>query len=60
MIAVKYNTPIEVTEQQYSRIIVDYASLVAHRSEDGKFFISWWAGPNAKQWKAHLEKFLNN
>ena len=37
-----YNTSVEVTEKQYNAVIVRCAGIIAHRIENGKYFIKLW------------------
>ncbi len=42
-IVIKYNTPIEVSKEQYKFLMNEYSGIVAGRvSEDGKFYIRVW------------------
>lgn len=44
MIEVKYDTSIEVSEEEYIFITNKFRGTVAHRkSNDGKFFIKVWS-----------------
>lgn len=38
-IEIKYDTPIEVTKEQYNVLVKDMAGVVAHREENGKYYI---------------------
>jgi hypothetical protein len=38
-IKIKYDTPIEVSKKQYDIIINDFSGVVAHRTENGKYFV---------------------
>lgn len=38
-IDIQYDVPILVTEDQYRRLIVKCAGIIAHRQEEGKFYI---------------------
>ncbi len=43
-IVIKYNTPIEVTKEQYKVLMIKCRGIVAgHESDDGKFYIKVWA-----------------
>jgi tricorn protease-like protein len=56
MVEIEYNTPIEVTEDQYQRIVGRYRMVVAHRQDaEGRYWIKLWA----MEFKGHLEKELN-
>jgi len=37
--SMKPNEPIEVTKKQYDRLIVDCAGIIAHRAENGRYWI---------------------
>jgi hypothetical protein len=39
---IKYNTPIEVTEKQYRKLMTECAGIVAGRKENGKYYIKVW------------------
>ncbi len=39
---IKYDTSIEVTEIQYSRLMVALPGIVAGRVEKGKYYIKCW------------------
>jgi hypothetical protein len=39
---IKYDTPIEVTESQYRKLMSDFAGIVAGRQENGRYFIKVW------------------
>ena len=52
---IEYNTPIEVTEVQYKRIVGKFGMIVAHRVDDaGRYWIKLWA----MEFKDKLEKEL--
>lgn len=34
-----YDTETEVTEKQYHRVVIHCEGIIAHRSEDGKYYI---------------------
>lgn len=55
MIEVKYDTPIEVTEKQYTEITRLLAGCVASKKEGGKYYIKLWL----MQFKLKLEHYLN-
>lgn len=42
-IEIKYDTPIEVTEKQYKRLMNECSGIVAGRQEGGRFYIKVWA-----------------
>jgi len=39
---IKYNTPIEVTEDQYNRVARCCGTIAAHRIFKGKYYIKLW------------------
>ena len=39
---IKYDTQIEVSKQQYDKLIVDCTGIIAHREQNGKYFIKVW------------------
>lgn len=39
---VKYDVPIEVSQDNYNKIVRNYSGRIAHRTEDGKYFIKVW------------------
>ncbi len=42
MITIKYDTPIEVTDKQYQKLMTKFSGVVAGNEEGGKFFIKVW------------------
>lgn len=50
----KYDTQIEVTEEQYKYLTLKYAGVIAHREELGKYFIKVWNINYIKE----IEKYL--
>jgi hypothetical protein len=38
----RYDIPIEVTQEQYKHLNVKYAGAIAHREFQGKFYIKIW------------------
>jgi len=52
----KYNVPVEVTKNQYFKVIVEFAGVIAHRiDDDGRYWIKlWWP-----KYKKELITFLN-
>ena len=50
-----YDTPIEVTREQYEKLKVVFAEIVAHREENGKYWIKLWD----VRFKKELEEYLN-
>ena len=53
---INYNVPIEVTEKQYNVLIKEMAGVIAHRQEDGKFYITCWLMSYAKHVKRIIER----
>ena len=52
---IKYDAPIEVTKEQYDRIKIKFAGLVAHRVDsDGRYWIKLWH----MKYRVHLENEL--
>jgi hypothetical protein len=52
---IKYDTPIEVTENQYNFLINKFAGIIAFRKDaEGKYWIKLWI----MQYKHILEKYL--
>ena len=39
---IKYDTPIEVNEKQYRKLMNECAGIVAGREENGKYYIKLW------------------
>ena len=39
---IKYDTPIEVSESQYKRLMTKCAGLIAGRQDGERFFIKVW------------------
>ncbi len=39
---IKYDTPIEVSEQQYKKISSEFGGIVATKKENGKYYIKVW------------------
>lgn len=39
---IKFNTPIEVTEKQYRRIMSELKGVCAGKIEDGKYYVKVW------------------
>jgi len=56
MIELKYNTPVEVTREQYRRITNRFKMIVAHRRDDqGRYWIKLWV----MEYKEAVERELN-
>jgi hypothetical protein len=58
MIKLKYDVPVEISEEKYRKVIIDYAGCVPHREDNGKFYIKWWCG--GTKLKKKLEDYLNS
>jgi len=52
---IQYDTPIEVTEEQYHRIVKPFGMIIAHRSHEGRYYIKLWA----MRYKKHLQHELD-
>jgi hypothetical protein len=39
---IKYDTPIEVNEKQYKKLMHECSGIVAGREENGKYYIKVW------------------
>lgn len=39
MSELKYNIPVEVTKEQYDRLKVEASGIIAHRQENGRYWI---------------------
>lgn len=39
---IKYDEPIEVSQDQYTFLIKEYSGVIAHREDEGKFYIKVW------------------
>lgn len=49
------NIPVKVTKEQYHKIRIWFAGIVAHRTENGKYYIKrLWPGT-----RKEVEMFLN-
>ena len=55
-ISIKYDTPIEVTKEQYNYIMREFSGLVAGRTEGDKYYIKVWRMGCAPR----IELYLNN
>lgn len=51
----KYDASVEVSKEQYLMAKVKYAGIIAHRKENGKYYIKLWF----MQYKDKLIKDLN-
>lgn len=54
-----YDQPIEVTEKQYRPIIREFSGLIAHRTENGKFWIKLWIMRYREQLEKRLKELAN-
>ncbi len=55
MEAIKYNTPIEVTEKQYRTAMNELSGCIAGKIVDGKFFVKLWVMAYLKELKQILQ-----
>lgn len=39
---IKYDKPIEVTEKEYNKIMIDLKGSCAGQTKDGKFYVKCW------------------
>lgn len=53
---IAYNTSIEVTFCKYALIRKAFPGSVAHRQDNGRYFIKVWSMTHAEQ----IEKYLNS
>jgi len=60
MIKVKYNTPIEVTQEQYNFISANYSWIAAYAIVQGKYFIKVLFMPCKNKIKNYLTKTTNH
>lgn len=54
MTEIKYDTPIEVTKEQYLTAEVNLRGVAAFQEKDGKYFVKLWHGG----YKPALRKIL--
>lgn len=54
-IEIKYDTPIEVSKEQYLLIINKFCGVVAHREHEGKYYIKVWVMGYANKIKEILK-----
>jgi hypothetical protein len=59
MTEIKYDTPIEVTHKQYGFLVTHYSGKIAHRQENGRYFIKLWYMPAAKEINEILVATMN-
>lgn len=52
---IAYDTPIEVTENQYNTCMIKLSGIVAGRKCDGKFYVKLWMS----KYSSLLEKLLS-
>lgn len=55
MIKVEYDKQIEVTKEQYVFLVNNFAGILAHREEKGKYYIKVWIMSSAEI----IEQILN-
>lgn len=53
---IKYDTPIEVTEKQFTILMSTCGGIVAGRQEKGKFYIKVWF----MKYVDHVKRILEN
>lgn len=53
---IEYDKEIEVSEEQYILILKIFSGIIAHRQENGKYFIKVLR----MQYAGHIEKILKN
>ena len=52
---IKYNTPIEITREQFNRVVPMFPMIVAHRIKNGRYYIMLWV----MSYKDALIRILN-
>ena len=53
---IKYDTPIEVTREQYYRVIKKFAEIVAYRiDKQGKYWVKLWVMSFKEKLRKELE-----
>ena len=52
---VLYDTPIEVNKTDYDILKVEFAQIIAHREENGRYWIKLWD----MRFKKHLQKYFD-
>ena len=54
---IKYDTPIEVTREQYQRVAVMFGQLIAHRKDKkGRYWIKLWDPRFKEELRKELSK----
>lgn len=53
-VKIEYDTPIEVSKEQYQVLSTQFCGIVAHREEGGKYYIKVWV----KGFIPQIEDFL--
>ena len=53
--AIVYDTPIEVSFEQYNYLRVEYRGCIAHREEAGRYWIKVWDMKYARSIAAYLD-----
>jgi hypothetical protein len=56
MVKIEYDKSVEVTEKQYKHITNEFCGFIAHRIENGRYFIKVWLMRYAK----HIEQIINS
>lgn len=52
----QYNIPVEVTEKQYRATKSQFGGIIAHRNDNGKYYIKLWL----TAYKSRVEQCLEN
>lgn len=52
----QYDIPVEVTEKQYKAAKSEFGGIIAHRKENGKYYIKLWL----MAFKSRVEQCLEN
>lgn len=55
MKTLKYNVETEVTKQQYKALFPEWDGVLAHRTENGKYYVKLLA----TKWQKEVEETLN-
>jgi hypothetical protein len=51
---IQYDTPIEVTKEQYTTLMNKFSGIVAGREDKGKYYIKVWIMKYAKVIQTYL------
>lgn len=52
---IEYDTPFEVTKEQYNTLMNNFQGVVAGRESEGKYYIKAWL----MQYASAISQFLN-